>query len=78
MPAPISESARYTHECDRCTFLGRDGEHDVYVCPQVGWPTVILRFASDGPDYHSGAHLVDRLPDGMRERASDLMQEMKA
>ena len=53
---------RFTHDCDRCTFLGQDGKHDLYYCPQGSFPTVIARYGNDGPDYTSGMSLVDIVP----------------
>jgi len=45
---------RYTHDCDACKPLGEFGNADLYFCAQLGIPTVIARFSSDGPDYTSG------------------------
>lgn len=68
---------RYEHDCNRCAFLGQHRQYDVYVCRQGGWPTVVLRHGDDGPDYHSGAHLVDDLPGPMAQAAAELMREMR-
>lgn len=43
----------FTHDCERCQFLGSFQNHDLYFCPG-SFPTVIARFGSDGPDYVSG------------------------
>jgi hypothetical protein len=45
---------RYVHDCDRCTFLGRWREYDLYFCPQTGIPTVLARYSDMGQDYTSG------------------------
>lgn len=58
-------------------WLGRHRQHDVYTCRQGGWPTVILRHGDDGQEYHSGAHLIDDLPEPMRQRAATLMEEWR-
>lgn len=45
---------RHPHDCERCTFLGTFGSHDLYYCakqPHLG-PTVIARFGPEG-DYNS-------------------------
>ena len=45
---------RYTHDCDRCLFLGQLGDRDWYYCAeQIGGGSVIGRYSSDGPDYWS-------------------------
>lgn len=50
----MKHTPRYEHDCDNCTFLGRLVQYDIYACPQVGCPTVIARWASEGPMYFSG------------------------
>ncbi|MGZ8855866.1 MAG: hypothetical protein ACXW07_08035 [Nitrososphaeraceae archaeon] len=48
----------FTHDCDKCTFLGNihdEDLYDLYYCSQVNFPTVIARFGNDGPNYKSGA-----------------------
>lgn len=47
------DKPRFSHDCDRCNFLGRIGQFDVYCCPQHGNPTVVARSSSLGPDYAS-------------------------
>jgi NCAIR mutase (PurE)-related protein len=48
-------SARYEHDCDRCTFLGEHGAVDLYVCARNGAAdTVIARRSDEGSDYSSG------------------------
>lgn len=46
------ESARFTHDCDVCEYLGRHEEYDLYFCKEA--PTVVARFSSAGADYTSG------------------------
>jgi len=51
----------YTHDCDKCRFLGidvrRHGEPqcngvDMYVCESVlGRPLLLRRYSSEGPNY---------------------------
>lgn len=46
---------QFEHDCDSCTFIGRHGGYDLYLCQQGGLaPTIIARFGDDGPSYHSG------------------------
>jgi hypothetical protein len=58
----------YTHDSDCCTFLGgyvHEGERfDLYWCAQkqLGIPTVIARWSSNGEDYYSGTCFVDVNP----------------
>lgn len=50
----------FTHDCDRCTFLGTatdpEGgcEADLYHCLDIIGPTVIARWSNEGSDYSSG------------------------
>ena len=48
--------ARYTHDCDVCTFLGVFDGSDLYFHPggDLVSPTVIARFSDDPSDYTSG------------------------
>ena len=49
---------RYTHNCDRCEFLGQYGNYDLYVCPKFNdiiIDTLVVRFGNESPDYASGA-----------------------
>lgn len=49
------EKPRYQHDCNRCVFLGKNGEHDLYVCAKdMVIETIIARYSSNGPDYCSG------------------------
>ena len=53
------EKAQYTHDCDSCTFLGRDidtgsnTQVDMYFCPQGSLPTIVMRYGNEGADYTS-------------------------
>jgi len=56
---------QYTHDCDACVFLGpyraQDRKYDLWVCPsEIGGPSLIARFSSEGPDY--GSMLASMLP----------------
>lgn len=42
---------QYQHDCERCTFLGRFQNHDLYHC--IDPHTLIARFGEDG-EYTSG------------------------
>jgi hypothetical protein len=49
----------YTHDCNKCIYLGqhRDGVAmvDLYVCPSTSHlPTTIARYSSEPEDYASG------------------------
>jgi hypothetical protein len=60
---------QFTHDCDRCVFLGRYQECDLYFCKGVGFPTVLARWGSEGPEYTSGlglAHADHRLGEAKR------------
>lgn len=46
----------YTHDCDRCQFLGHFDGADLYFCeqnPSIG-PTVLARYGNAGHQYTSG------------------------
>jgi len=45
------EKARFTHDCDKCNYLGRHNEFDLYFCATE--PTVIARYGEEA-DYKSG------------------------
>lgn len=60
---------QFEHDCERCVYLGRHEDRDVYVCPQYGWPTIVQRFGDRGSEYNSGAWLVEELPREMGDRA---------
>ena len=53
---------RYEHDCSNCTYLGQYEEYDLYYCEQMGWPTVICRYGSDGPEYNSGMEIMHGFP----------------
>ena len=56
--------SRYKHDCDRCIYLGRWEEYDLYFCAyDLLGPTVIARFGSDGPDYASGLRVASMIPE---------------
>lgn len=55
----------FTHDCDRCTFLGNQEERDLYVCQnqETKQFTYIARYGNDGPDYESlSARVLTSLP----------------
>ena len=56
MFAKIADTAKFTHDCDKCVFLGHSLSSDLYYCNAGN--TVIARWSSDGPDYTSGIALV--------------------
>lgn len=53
------DKAQYTHDCESCTFLGRDidtssnTQVDMYFCPQGGLPTIVMRYGNEGVEYTS-------------------------
>lgn len=44
------QGPRHQHDCSGCTFLGRNGNEDVYFCDHVD---LIRRYGSSGEEYHS-------------------------
>lgn len=59
---------KFTHDCDKCQFLGTEHGHDLYICASrmikgLG-PSIIARFGNDGPQYAS-------VPWGAIERAEN-------
>ena len=57
--------AEFTHDCDRCRFLGTailmGRTFDYYFCKDIAEGTIIARYGSDGPEYSSSLiHLVKR------------------
>lgn len=40
---------QFTHDCDKCTFIGIIDGKDAYVCVS----SVVLRRGNEGPDYDS-------------------------
>jgi len=73
----------FAHDCGECLFLDtiiaggdlRIPSGDAYVCPQMGYPTIVVRYGNEGPEYVSGEYLVDRLPEDQQEVARDLMDK---
>lgn len=51
--AETNEGQKFTHDCDKCQFLGHYEGHDLWYCAPPG-VTIIARWGSDGPDYCSG------------------------
>lgn len=65
---------RFTHDCDKCAYLGEYRDDDLYFCPQGRHPTVSSRFGNAGPDYISGLVFVgqiDRLTEAARRAVHD-------
>ncbi len=65
---------RFQHDCDNCKPLGEFGDADLYYCnQQIGGPTLIARYSSDGADYISGLCFADKVPalGEARKRAFD-------
>lgn len=53
-----ADRPRYRHDHDDCTWLGRQGNEDVYYCTQGGvMPTIIFRWGELPEDYNSGWYL---------------------
>lgn len=53
---------KFTHDCEKCDFLGHYNGGDLYCCGDHTGFTVIYRYGSDGPEYNSGVLLVDLDP----------------
>jgi hypothetical protein len=51
---------RFTHDCDKCRFVGGTDGGDWYICGDVhfGDGEYIRRYGNDGPDYSAGSGLV--------------------
>ena len=47
---------RYEHDCERCHFLGRHKQYDLYYCDYGRDPTLLARYDSYGSSYLSGLH----------------------
>lgn len=45
----------FAHTCDRCTFLGQSGGHDLYMCDTDDelFATVIARYGNNPSEYAS-------------------------
>lgn len=53
--ANTENGPRYAHDCNRCKFLGRFEEFDLYHCEGLAaGSTVLARWSNDGADYQSG------------------------
>lgn len=49
------DKPRYTHDCEKCMYLGNFEKYDLYWCMQgVNIPTVIARYGDEGSEYTSG------------------------
>lgn len=60
------DTPQFEHDCDRCLFLGRYNNVDLYVCARSNIAdTVIARHSSEGSDYTSGLIFAHRniIPD---------------
>ena len=49
---------RYIHHCDKCIFMGRDEEYDMYYCPdeegeELFGGCILARYSNEGGDYLS-------------------------
>jgi hypothetical protein len=47
----LSAIPKFTHDCDRCIFLGSTNDADLYVCIGDEEHTFIARLGNDGNDY---------------------------
>lgn len=57
---PTDPAPKYTHDCDKCVYLGVGDGADLYYCSQrIGFPTVIARYSSEESDYISGMAMAD-------------------
>ena len=52
----ITQDKKFTHDCERCVFLGHTLSADLYFCDAA--PTVIARTSSTPEDYVSGIPVV--------------------
>lgn len=57
------ETPQYRHDCERCKFLGRYGQSDLYYCDSATGPTVMDRFGNKGPECYSGLYVAGARPD---------------
>jgi len=48
------EPQRYTHDCDKCYYLGHYEKYDLYYCSKSTIPSVIARYGNEGWNYASG------------------------
>lgn len=69
---------RYEHDCDRCVFLGRHGECDLYECgPQAGLCTLLARHSSTDGDFESVSVMPDATELGERYASHPLAEAMR-
>lgn len=47
------KNKQFQHDCASCEFIGHFVGHDVYVCPQMGRPTVLARRGNEPEAYFS-------------------------
>lgn len=45
---------RWSHDCNKCKFVGTFGEEDVYLCGFHPGPTLLRRYGNEGSEYSSG------------------------
>ena len=77
-PAGI-DAPRFEHDgCEGCAFVARYCEADIWACPQAGMPTIIFRFSDEPADYASGIHLLDELPERLRQCAESALDDSDA
>lgn len=68
----------FEHDCDQCIFLGFSEDlGDLYVCPQGGYPTAVIRDGDDGWRYSSSESTVSRFPAEVRPLAKALMRRWR-
>jgi hypothetical protein len=55
----MADEPQFTHDCKACVFLGgydnKEGHHDLYICPDSPWHTVLARYGNEGSEYRSFA-----------------------
>jgi hypothetical protein len=51
----VEAAPRYIHDCQKCQYLGRFNQFDLYVCmpKKGGRGSLIARFSNEGPEYSS-------------------------
>lgn len=55
-------TARYTHHCAKCVFLGVYGDFDLYFDPRMQPHNVVARYGSEKGEWYSGRALGDKIP----------------
>lgn len=60
---------KFTHDCNKCNYLGSDDQHDYYYCSyNKPIPTVIARFGNINSEYCSGLKIAQILEqDGVND-----------